>query len=70
MENRQQGTVIFYLRDKGYGYIRLMGTREEFHFREKNLATDLINATDQVTFIVKEGRQGYFADAIKRMGVA
>lgn len=64
------GTVIFYLPAKGYGYLRLLGTREEFHFRTKNLAVDGLVAGDTVVFTLKEGKQGYYADEIKKAGLA
>jgi hypothetical protein len=35
----QLGIIIFYLPEKGYGYLRLDGTREEFHFRAKNVVS-------------------------------
>ena len=62
----QVGELVFYLPDKGYGYVRLAGTREEFHFRAKNLRYDNPRAGDLVRFVLKTTRQGYFADAIER----
>lgn len=64
------GVIVFYLPDRGYGYLRLLGTREEFHFRKKNLLVDGLAAGDTVTFMLKEGRQGYYADEISKAGLA
>ena len=64
------GTIIFYLADKGYGYLRLQGTREEFHFRRKNVLTEHLKAGDLVTFRLLEARQGYFADEVRLAGLA
>jgi cold shock CspA family protein len=66
----QTGLILFYLPEKGYGYLRLLDTREEFHFREKNLLLPGVKAGDLVDFEMKQGRQGYFADQIKRKGMA
>jgi cold shock CspA family protein len=66
----QTGTIIFYLPEKGYGYLRLLDTREDFHFRAKNLLADTISAGELVSFELKQGRQGYFADQIRRKGLA
>ena len=66
----QTGIILFYLPEKGYGYLRLLDTREEFHFREKNLLLHEVKAGDLVRFEMKQGRQGYFADQIQRKGIA
>lgn len=66
----QTGTIIFYLPEKGYGYLRLLDTREDFHFRDKNLLVSTVNAGDLVSFELKEGKQGYFADRIQKTGLA
>lgn len=62
----QTGTILFYLPEKGYGYLRLLNTREEFYFREKNVRAPGLTAGDVVCFRIKQGRQGYFADEIER----
>ncbi|TXF87746.1 hypothetical protein FUA23_17600 [Neolewinella aurantiaca] len=64
------GIIVFYLPEKGYGYLRLLNTREEFHFREKNLLSAGIKAGDIVRFEMKESRQGYFADKVERSNLA
>lgn len=65
----QTGIILFYLPEKGYGYLRLLDTREEFHFREKNLLLSEAKTGDLVRFEIKQGRQGYFADQIQRKGI-
>ena len=64
------GVVVFYLPDRGYGYLRLAGTREEFHFRAKNVVDRDLGAGDRVTFRLRQGRQGYYADEVRRAGLA
>jgi len=59
------GIILFYLSDKGYGYLRLLDTREEFHFRAKNVVASNLKKGDVVNFFLREGRQGYYADEIK-----
>ncbi|MCX8212222.1 MAG: cold shock CspA family protein [Neolewinella sp.] len=66
----QIGIILFYLPEKGYGYLRLLDTREEFHFRKKNLILHEIKAGDLVSFEMKQGSQGYFADQVQRKGIA
>ena len=65
-------TVIFYYPDKGYGYLRLTGTREEFHFRRSNLLDPAAPpaAGSLVTFVLRRNRQGYFADDVRPAGLA
>lgn len=64
MSTTYQGVILFYLPDKGYGYLRISGTREEFHFRKANLLQP-VQAGDQVSFQLKQHRNGYFADQIE-----
>ena len=59
-----QGIVQFYLEDKGYGYIRDLETREEFHFTEKVLLT-AVKDKDQVIFSVGENKRGLFAKRVR-----
>ena len=63
------GVVVFYLADKGYGYVRLEDTREEFHFRAANVVGRPPRKGDRVRFVLRRGRQGYFADAVTVVGV-
>ena len=64
------GIIIFYLSEKGYGYLRLQDTREEFHFRTKNMLDKNLAKGDVVRFRLKESKQGYYADEISRSGMA
>ena len=64
------GVVVFYLPERGYGYLRLEGTREEFYFRRANLAGPAVQPGDRVRFLLREGRQGYYADAVTRIEMA
>ena len=70
VQTAHTGRVIFYLPDKGYGYVRLEGTHEEFHFRTKNLRYTLPVADDLVTFTIRQTGQGYYADNISRANLA
>jgi len=63
------GVILFYLEDKGYGYLRLEGTREEFHFRKKHLLVAAVKKGELVRFKLRQGRQGYYADEIARAGL-
>ena len=64
------GIVVFYLPEPGYGYLRLAGTREEFYFRRANLLSGPVQQGDRVTFVLREGRNGYYADEITVAGRA
>ena len=67
---RHTGRILFYLPDKGFGYVRLAGTYEEFHFRAKNLSYARPAKDDLVTFRILDAKQGYYADDIQRLGLA
>jgi cold shock CspA family protein len=66
----QLGIIIFYLPEKGYGYLRLDGTREEFHFRAKNVVSPGIKEGDLVRFNLRQNRGGYYADEVTLAGIA
>lgn len=68
MNHALQGLIVFYLANKGYGYVRVPETREEFHFRTKNLRTP-VKAGDWVSFVLKQNQQGCFADEIEYIGI-
>ncbi len=61
-----EGTVTFFLPDKGYGYIRVPETREEFFVAKKHTQDDLQKG-DQVMFMIKENKQGQFATEVRRL---
>ena len=69
-DGQKLGRVIFYLQDKGTGYLRLEGTREEFHFRRKNITSGELKKGDLVYFSLREGKQGWYADEIMKAGLA
>lgn len=69
MSEASLGTVLFYLPEKGYGYLRLEGTREEFYFRRQHLAGPPVKKGDRVRFVLRDGRQGYYADAVELAGL-
>jgi len=64
------GLILFYLPAKGYGYLRLEGTREEFYFQAKNVLEQVLRKGDLVQFRLRQGRQGYFADEIVKVKLA
>jgi cold shock CspA family protein len=53
----QTGIVVFFLPEKGYGYIRVPETREEFFVRRED-CEDLIGKGDRVAFEVRESKWG------------
>ena len=63
------GTIVFYLVDKGYGYVRVPDTREEFRFRTANLLAP-VKAGDWVSFVLKRHKKDFFADEISPIGIA
>lgn len=60
------GIVQFFLESKGYGYVRVPETREEFHFRRKALRTP-VKKGDQVRFRLVENRHGLFAVDLEKV---
>jgi cold shock CspA family protein len=60
------GIIQYYLDAKGYGYIRVPESREEFYFRKKGLAEPVAKG-DQVQFELKETKQGLIAIHIQKM---
>ncbi|MEL7221173.1 MAG: hypothetical protein AAGJ93_07635 [Bacteroidota bacterium] len=63
------GIIVFYLPAKGYGYLRIPDTREEFHFKSSSLS-QIVKAGDYVRFKLKQNKQGYFADEIELLSIA
>ena len=61
-----KGIVQFYVTKKGYGYIRVPETREEFFIHKKHLLSP-IQKGDVVTFEIGEDKQGMFAKNVKRI---
>ncbi len=70
MTQTHPGRIIFYLPERGTGYLRLEGSREEFYFQRRHLrGVDTVKKGDLVRFVLREGRQGYYADEIEPAGV-
>ena len=63
------GIIVYYLPAKGYGYVRVPGTHEEFYFRTHHLRQP-VQAGDHVQFQLKEGPQGYYADEIELLQIS
>ena len=61
-----KGIIQFYLEQKGYGYLRDLESRAEFHFAKKNLKTP-VKDKDLVSFEIAENKQGLYADLIEKI---
>jgi len=59
------GIIQFFMERKGFGYVRVPETREEFHFRKKALQSP-VKKGDRVSFEIKENKQGLFAVQIRK----
>lgn len=55
-----KGIVQYFLKTKGYGYIRVSETREEFYVHKKNLL-EPIQKGDIVEFEIAENKHGMYA---------
>lgn len=64
MNTTYLGIIVFYWQQKGYGYVRILDTREEFRFNAKSLRTT-VEAGDRVRFTLCQNKQGCFADDIE-----
>lgn len=60
-----RGRIIFYDTERGYGYLRLHDSLEEFHFRERNLLDGPVEKGDLVSFTLRRNKQGYYADKVR-----
>ena len=60
-----EGVVQFYLEKKGYGYIRVPETREEFYFQRQHLLSPVSDGV-RVSFTIREDRHGLYADEVER----
>ena len=61
-----KGIVQFFIIKKGYGYIRVPETKEEFFVHKKHLLSP-IQKGDVVNFEIGEDKQGMFAKNVKRI---
>lgn len=62
----RKGKVQYYLTDKGYGFIRDLENREEFHFSKKN-TLGTVAEKDLVVFEIKENKQGLHAIKVRKI---
>ncbi|MCI5080884.1 MAG: cold shock domain-containing protein [Saprospiraceae bacterium] len=60
MNIKRKGIVQFFLQDRGFGYIRDLSNREEFHVKAKHTLQN-IQKGDQVLFRVAEDKHGLYA---------
>jgi len=59
------GTVKFYNREKGFGFIKVDGSSEDLFVHQTGLIDD-IRENDQVTFDQERGKKGMNAVNVKR----
>lgn len=59
-----KGIVQFFLEKKGYGYIRVPDTREEFYVHRKHLL-EPVKKGDVVIFKIKEDKHGLYAVEVR-----
>jgi len=60
------GIIQFFIESKGFGYVRVPETREEFHVRRQHLLTP-VQKGDQVRFAIKENKRGMHAVAVEKI---
>ena len=55
----QTGVVQFFIPSKGYGFIRVVATKEEFYFKQKPIQDGpVLQKGDEVRFELTEDRHG------------
>ncbi len=59
-----RGVVQFFLIEKGYGYIRVPETKEEFFVEQKHIL-EPIKKGDLVSFEIAENKQGLYATQVR-----
>jgi CspA family cold shock protein len=60
------GTVKFYNREKGFGFIKVDGSNEDLFVHQTGLI-DAISENDQVEFDQEKGKKGMNAVNVKRI---
>ncbi|QMU26513.1 cold-shock protein [Adhaeribacter radiodurans] len=60
------GTVKFYNREKGFGFIKVDGSNEDLFVHQTGLI-DTISENDQVEFDQEKGKKGMNAVNVKRI---
>ena len=63
----QTGTVKFFNRQKGFGFIKPVGSNEDIFVHESGLK-DEIKEDDKVEFSVEQGKKGLNAVEVRRVG--
>lgn len=58
------GIVQFFVEEKGFGYIQMPVTKEEFYVHHRNLLTP-IKDKETVYFVIREDKGGMYADEVK-----
>lgn len=66
IQMKKKGIVQFYIKKRGFGYIRALNNREEFYIQQKHLLSE-IEKGDLVEFEVKENKQGLYAAAVQKI---
>ncbi len=61
------GVVQFFLEDKGYGYIRVPETREEFFVQRRELRHPIKRGM-RVQFLLRRNKQGFYAAEVSKAG--
>lgn len=61
------GIVQFFLQDKGFGYIRVPESREEFYVHKRELRQPVARGM-QVQFEIREDKHGPYAAAVVACG--
>jgi len=64
VEERETGTVKWFNRTKGYGFIERSGGKDVFVHQNSIRSGDLLNEGDRVEFLVKQGEKGLQADDV------
>ena len=52
-----KGSIIFYSKEKGFGFLRANETKEEFFFHFRSLLYEPCMADDKVSFVVIKSRK-------------
>ncbi len=63
----KEGTVKFFNREKGFGFITTADTGEDVFVHSTGLV-DQVNENDKVSFTVEQGQKGPKAVDVKRIG--
>ncbi|HEY6063251.1 MAG TPA: cold shock domain-containing protein [Chitinophagaceae bacterium] len=67
MSDKNQGTVKFFNREKGFGFIKHDDSNKETFVHSSGLI-DQVNEGDKVEFDLQEGKKGMNAVNVKKVG--